>query len=47
LARKPQSVSDTISSTSRTMARRSFVSSMDMKAFTKDRPSDVAMKSTT
>jgi tripartite-type tricarboxylate transporter receptor subunit TctC len=40
-------VSGTISSTSRTIARRSFVSSMDMKAFTKDRPSDVARKSAT
>jgi hypothetical protein len=39
--------SEVISSTSRTIARRNFGSSMSMKAFTKDRPSDVARKSVT
>ena len=40
-------VSGVIPSTSRTIARRSFASSMRMNAFTKSKPSDVARKSLT
>ena len=40
-------VSAVISSTSRTIARRSFASSIHMNAFTKAKPSDVARKSVT